>query len=165
MRVDRSEVDQFVRFAMVGVGNLVFDLLIFNALWSLLGHRSGLYMGVANGTAYAVATAAGYLANRFWSFRREGTVIRYLAVYACTGLLAAVGLPVVAGLAAGTIGTGVLVTNAVKIAYTAALAAMNYVGLRLFVFGARAAAAEAGQVVPAPTAPGKVQPRSVLDAS
>ena len=125
---------RLIRFAVVGAVNLVLDLLIFNALWSLLGHRPCAYMGVANGAAYAVATVAGYLANRFWSFRQQGALLGYLLVYGSTGAMAAVGLPMAVGLAAGTFGAGVLLTNAVKVAYTLLLACLNYAGLRLFVF-------------------------------
>lgn len=160
-----GEIEQFIRFAVVGAGNLVLDLVIFNALWSLLDHRPGAYMGIANGAAYAVATAAGYLANRFWSFRREGMLLGYLFVYGTTGALAAVGLPMVAAYAAGTLGSGVIVTNMVKVAYTLLLASLNYSGLRLLVFKSQGAPNTVRPVQPRPTRSERVPAPRALDAS
>ena len=151
LRAPGAEIGQLLRFALVGASNLLFDLFIFNILWALLGHRPGLAMGAANGAAYALATVAGYLANRFWSFRRQGMLGGYLVVYAITGAMAAVGLPMVAALAAGTLGSGVLLANAVKVAYTLVLAGLNYTGLRLFVF--RPDSSEAATIAPRPTVP------------
>jgi putative flippase GtrA len=130
-----GDVQTLFRFACVGGTNLVVDLLLFNGLWALLGHRAGVALGVAALVAYALTTGAGYLANRAWSFRQDGALWRYLVVYGASGLVTAVGLPA-AQQSLVTAAAPILATSALKVAFALTVAGINYAGLRWFVFGA-----------------------------
>jgi putative flippase GtrA len=57
-------IAQFGRFAVVGVLGTVLD---FALLWALL--RAGVWQPAAVSIAYLTATAAQFVANRYYSFR------------------------------------------------------------------------------------------------
>jgi putative flippase GtrA len=57
-------IAQFGRFAVVGVLGTALD---FALLWALL--RTGLWQPAAVSIAYLTATAAQFVANRYYSFR------------------------------------------------------------------------------------------------
>ena len=76
----RSLIDEFAKFAVIGVAGV----FITNAVYDLLYIHLGLGPVTSTTIATIVATIASYLGNRYWSFRdRQRTgVPREIAVFA-----------------------------------------------------------------------------------
>ena len=76
----RSPIDEFAKFAVIGVAGV----FITNAVYDLLYIHLGLGPVTSTTIATIVATIVSYLGNRYWSFRdRQRTgVAREIAVFA-----------------------------------------------------------------------------------
>jgi putative flippase GtrA len=75
--LSRAVVTQFVRFCLVGVGNTLVTLVVFRLL-----ERAGTLYVAASGLAFAAGAINGYLLNRGWTFRSQGSFRHYVAVQA-----------------------------------------------------------------------------------
>jgi len=93
MRSPRA-VEQFVRFAVVGVGNTLVSLGAF----VLLTHVAAPAM-LAGAAAFGAGAVNGYVLNARWTFACRGSKPRYLAVQ-----LAGLGMTTVLAGTAGTAG-------------------------------------------------------------
>lgn len=125
---------ELVIFLIVGSLTVLLDFLVYRGLiWiGLMG------IDMAKGTSFLAGTVFAYFANRFWTFSHAahdpGSAWRFIALYAATlGANIAVN-SLALKLLGGAVGT-------VSIAFllaTGASAVLNFLGMKLFVFNARA---------------------------
>lgn len=122
---------QAVRFLLVGAGTAVADFGVYRLLLLL-----GAPVTPAKAVGFVVGTTLSYLVNRAWTFSAsEHAVGRFVAVYAVTlaaNLAVNAGALAVLDDAPGAITLAWLVAQAVA-------SALNFLGMRRFVFAAREA--------------------------
>lgn len=104
-----------------------------------LSYRGLVWMGLtsvhsAKGIGFVAGTAFAYFANRFWTFghatHAQGTVLRFAALYSVT-LAANV---FVNSLMLSLLGDMAAAMQAAFLVATAISAALNFLGMKLFVF-------------------------------
>ena len=83
----RSLGSKLARFAVVGVANSAIDLAIF----ALLLHLSVPPLA-ANVAAWMVAVIFSFLANGFWSFERNVSLVRSFSRFISLGALISLGV-------------------------------------------------------------------------
>jgi putative flippase GtrA len=76
----------FVRFGAVGAVNTLLTLVVF----AVLSH-TGVPPDAASGLAWAAGAVNGFLLNRSWTFKTNGSLARYVPVQAL-GALCSAGL-------------------------------------------------------------------------
>ena len=127
---------QTLRFLVVGVGMLVLDYLTYRSLLA-----AGVPVSLAKLVGFAVGTTATYVVNRTWTFGARGgsrAVLRFMVLYAGTLALNVTTNAVLLQLLAGRplrIEAAFLVAQAVS-------SAVNFAGLRWFVFRGVATASD-----------------------
>ncbi len=117
-------------FLVVGSLSVLTDYLIYRSLlWQNL-----LTVEEAKGVGFIAGTVFAYFANRFWTFGdklvKKGSAWRFALLYAVT-LLVNIWLNTLA------LKTFISLTAAVQMAFliaTAVSAAMNFIGMKIFVF-------------------------------
>ena len=67
---------ELARFALVGVSNTALSLLVYIVLAAVAPPAA------AGALAFAAGAANGYVWNRRWTFRRDGSAVRYAVVQA-----------------------------------------------------------------------------------
>jgi putative flippase GtrA len=100
---------QFVRFAMVGIGNTIISLVVFRLLIAV-----GVWYVVAAPTAYLASLVNGYFFNRSWTYgARDSMTARAMYVgvqIGGAGLTALLVFLFVAGLGLGRFEAFVIAT-------------------------------------------------------
>ncbi len=130
---------QITRFALVGCLNTVIDLLVLNALlWLFPGQNTWIVL-VFNSIAYTIGAINSFLLNKYWTFRHKERittreVLRFLlttgvGVLCSDALLWGVGVELRPLIANQTV-----LTNIAKIVAVLGMAAVSYLGMRLWVF-------------------------------
>lgn len=119
-------------FLVVGTLTVAVDFLAYRGLLS-----TGLLpRDWAKGAGFLVGTVFAYIANRFWTFNHQehipGSAWRFAGLYATT-----LGANVqVNRLALGILGDAGEAMQAAFLVATGVSAALNFVGMKLFVFKA-----------------------------
>ncbi len=125
---------RFMRFAGVGLVATATDFAVFNLLLFATHDPPRLRVLLANTTAFAVATAVGYVLNARFTFRAarsRQSLVRYVAV-ALSG--AAVYDLTLLALLTGADAHSTLAINLVKLGAVTVSAAWNFCGFALLVF-------------------------------
>lgn len=135
---------ELARFLLVGFTAVAIDFAVYRGLLWL-----ALEVHPAKTAGYVAGAAFGYFANRAFTFRvgarwHPRELLGFLAVYA-VALAANVA---VNALALAALGRGEIALALAFVAATGVSAAMNFVGLKLFVFGAGPARADAPKTLP-----------------
>jgi putative flippase GtrA len=116
-------------FLIVGALTVVVDFCVYRSLgWA------GMRVDIAKAAGFLAGTVFAYFANRMWTFNHArhaaGSALRFALLYATTlGANVAVNGMVLSSLA----GSSAAVQIAFLIA-TAVSAALNFVGMKFFVF-------------------------------
>lgn len=127
---------QLLRFLVVGVSNVLVDLVGYQVLLSL-----GTPPAPAKGASYALGMVWGYFGNKFWTFKSTSTSVReplwYILVYA-------VGL--IANVAVNALVLSILGDNYRLFAFLAATGVstvMNFCGMKFLAFSDRVVSSSA----------------------
>lgn len=125
-----SRAREVLRFLLVGGGAAMLDLLLYLVLKAM-----GVPLSFAKGVSFVVASAAAYLGNKHFTFRRKvdraSSLLVFAALYASTlGLNVAVNAAVLA-LLGWPREIEILVAWVLA---TAVSAAVNFLGLKYLVF-------------------------------
>ena len=119
-----------VRFAIVGVSNSLFGLLVIYLAWRVWGWPDWS----ANAFGYSVGLAWGFALNRRWTFDSRGTVGRSLPRYLLV-CAAAYAVNLVTVLAARrALGDGTFAPHVLGVAVYAVL---GFLGSRYYAFRER----------------------------
>ncbi|WP_160309528.1 glycosyltransferase [Lysobacter capsici] len=126
---------ELARFVLVGITSVVIDFAVYRGLLAL-----AIAVHPAKTAGYIAGAVFGYFANRSFTFRvgaqwRQRELLSFIAVY----LIALGANVVVNSLVLAVLGRGEIALVSAFVAATGVSAAMNFVGLKLFVFGANAA--------------------------
>jgi putative flippase GtrA len=125
---------EIVVFLVVGSLTVLVDFLLYRCLvWAAM-----MGIDIAKATSFLAGTTFAYFANRFWTFGHgihvPGSAWRFGLVYAATlgtnVLVNALALKLFAG--------GVASIQMAFLLATAVSASLNFLGMKLFVFKARA---------------------------
>lgn len=127
---------EFARFLLVGFTSVAIDFAVYRGLLAL-----ALSVHPAKTAGYVAGAVFGYFANRSFTFRvgarwHRRELLGFVAVY----LLALAANVAVNSLALAVLGHGEIALASAFVAATGVSAAMNFAGLKLFVFGERATA-------------------------
>jgi len=130
---------ELARFVLVGVTSVVIDFAVYRGLLAL-----ALAVHPAKTAGYIAGAVFGYFANRSFTFRvgarwRQRELLSFIVVY----LIALAANVAVNSLALAVLGRGEIALASAFVAATGVSAAMNFVGLKLFVFGANDAGTNA----------------------
>lgn len=130
---------ELARFLLVGITSVVIDFAVYRGLLAL-----AIAVHPAKTAGYIAGAVFGYFANRSFTFRvgaqwRQRELLSFIAVY----LIALGANVVVNSLVLAVLGRGEIALASAFVAATGVSAAMNFVGLKLFVFGAGDAGANA----------------------
>lgn len=134
---------QFVRFSMVGVLNTVLDICTLNVLlWLFPTHNATLLLAY-NSLAYTVGAVNSFCLNKYWTFRRRqrptGREVLFFIIINLVGIITNDTLfwgathvlhPIISN--------NFLWVNASKAVAVVGTALISYLGMRLWVFSARA---------------------------
>jgi len=128
MRRFSSRFAELIRYGVVGMGNTLLNFGTFALLAPRMHGTGGLVL--ANIAAFAVALLHSYYGNSRWTFHRQGSLVRFLAV-------SMVGLSIDSLVLAALTSHGVPAAAA-KIISGAACALWNYLASSTLVFRKRA---------------------------
>jgi putative flippase GtrA len=125
---------EFARFLLVGLTAAAIDFAVYRGLLAL-----ALDVQVAKGTGYVAGAVFAYFANRAFTFRlgvgvHGGELARFVAVY----LFALVANVLTNALVLALLGRNEATIAAAFVCATGVSAALNFIGMKLFVFGAPA---------------------------
>lgn len=125
---------EFARFLLVGFTAVVIDFAVYRGLLAL-----AVAIHPAKTAGFVAGAVFGYFVNRSFTFRvgaqwRGRELLSFIAVY----LLALAANVAVNSLVLALLGGGEIALAAAFVVATGVSAAMNFVGLKLFVFGERA---------------------------
>ncbi|CAM5374832.1 hypothetical protein MAUB1S_06417 [Mycolicibacterium aubagnense] len=124
----RSLGSKMIRFAVVGVANTAIDLVAFTVLlWLAVSPLA------ANVGAWLVAVAFSFVANRFWSFERDGSIPLSHSVFRFVSLGALISLGVSSAFIVGL--SGWIGVWPAKIAGVIAAAVLNFLAARWSIEG------------------------------
>lgn len=87
-------IEQFLRFACIGLLNTALDFLLLNAISKALGIAQGIPLGVIDFFSFSMAVVQSYLWNRTWTFGKEQNVrlLKNLIRLILVGALGAVAI-------------------------------------------------------------------------
>lgn len=137
----KSNIFQFIKFAVIGVINTLIDFTILNFLIWLFKIYSGIGIFFLNFISFACAVINSYFLNKYWTFLDFGHKdfkVQFLKFF----LISVGGIIINSGIV--YFGTTFiepqfaasvhLWVNGVKIAATAASLIWNFIGYKIFVF-------------------------------
>jgi putative flippase GtrA len=136
---------QVGRFGIVGIGNTVLDLFLFNVLLWLLPTQNTMLILVYNSIAYAIGAVNSFLLNKYWTFQRKhaatpGEVFRFILTTAAGILCSDLILWLAAMLLSHISGNTTLLNNLAKLLAVGGTASVSYFGMRAWVFVRKAEA-------------------------
>ncbi|MBW8807565.1 MAG: glycosyltransferase, partial [Lysobacter sp.] len=136
---------EFARFLLVGITSVVIDFAVYRGLLAL-----AIAVHPAKTAGFVAGAVFGYFANRSFTFRvgaqwRRRELLSFIAVY----LIALAANVAVNSLVLALLGRSETALALAFVAATGVSAAMNFVGLKLFVFGVSDAGANPSAQVPA----------------
>lgn len=122
---------EFARFLLVGFTSVAIDFAVYRGLLAL-----AIAVHPAKTAGYIAGAVFGYFANRSFTFRvgarwRQRELLGFIAVY----LVALAANVAVNSLVLAVLGRNETTLALAFVAATGVSAAMNFVGLKLFVFG------------------------------
>lgn len=125
---------ELARFLLVGLTSAAIDFAVYRGLLAL-----ALDVQAAKGAGYVAGAVFGYFANRAFTFRlgagvHGGELVRFVAVY----LFALLANVVVNASALALLGRSEVTIAAAFVCATAVSATLNFLGMKLFVFGTSA---------------------------
>ena len=122
----RHSINEFIKFALVGLLNTGVDVAIFFLLT-----RFGIQYVAAQIVSYSCGAANSYLLNKFWTFRSSGLSYAEIVRFTTVNLISLGISVVVLSLLHGTAG---LDLAAAKGGATVCALAANFLGNKLWVF-------------------------------
>ena len=122
----RHSIDEFIKFAFVGLLNTGIDVAIFFLLT-----RSGIPYVAAQIVSYSCGAANSYLLNKFWTFRSSGLSYAEIVRFTTVNLISLGISVIVLSLLHGMAG---LDLAAAKGGATVCALAVNFLGNKLWVF-------------------------------
>jgi putative flippase GtrA len=136
-------MNQFLKFACVGVANTLMDLGVLNLLLAIFGiNGNGKGYLACKATSFSIAVINSYFLNKLWVFR-AGDIGNPYGRAAAFGLVSAMGLIVntaVSGLALSIFmnlmpdAIPTILTNGAALMGTAAVLVFNFFSYKLVVF-------------------------------
>lgn len=133
IKSEKTELQRFSQFAIVGILNTLIDLGFFNIFLSL-----GVSPTASSGVSFVIANLNGYILNRHWTFndRKSERAIPQYGVYLLTNLVGLlVNILVVHFVLAANLSLPTtLVANLAKLLAIGVTVIWNYGVSRLWVF-------------------------------
>lgn len=85
--MDKKNIKQFILYAIIGASNFLIDLFILNTFWKITGVYSGYTNFLFKGISFLAYSANGYYWNKKYTFRTEGSYIKFAFVLCAAAIV------------------------------------------------------------------------------
>lgn len=76
----KKSIKQFILYVIIGTSNFLIDFFILNILWKITGIYSGYINFLFKGISFLAYSANGYYWNKKYTFKTEGSYIKFASV-------------------------------------------------------------------------------------
>ena len=137
MNITRHAVQQFARFALVGVLNTFVDLIIFNLSAYWLGLETSFLYFLSKTIAFIVAMINSYILNSRFTFKetKNASWQRFVVITIATFIISTgISTALFIFLQGTTAWSSILIGNVCALVATGVSMVINFIGYKLFVF-------------------------------
>ena len=83
----KKSMKQFILYAIIGTSNFLIDFFILNTLWKITGVYSGYINFLFKAISFLAYSANGYYWNKKYTFKTEGSYIKFASVLGAAAIV------------------------------------------------------------------------------
>ena len=135
----KEDIQQFLRFCVVGTLNAVIDFGVLNLLLWLYPTANPWRVAIYNSVAVLLAATNSFFCNKYWTFQQRHPitsqeVFRFIVIASGTALMNDTLMWLLGQVLSHTAHTSFLATNALKLGAIIGTMSISFFGMRLWVF-------------------------------
>lgn len=87
-KIDFKGILQFITYALVGLSNVIIDIIVLNILWKISGHYIGHSNYLFKFISFSIYSTTGYLLNLKFTFNTKASFKSYISYVSLLAVLA-----------------------------------------------------------------------------